>query len=267
MDVICDTNIWYELGQKTIEKPKEVRLIATWNNIIEIGFSHKGIKERIDEDLVIKAANAILELSDEIIEDDPFTFMANQFNVEEKFNTISSKKILEYIVENGLPSSSSFQENENTYNLFLDMKGEFAKRLNDSKLNFRKDISSKSEKEQFKNADEEYLIGQATGIILDLNKYLMKEHSREFKFIDKKDFVSMIDDVKDKFELLVNAKWFFLKKFYLDKSMVVQPNDYFDLLNFAYVKKGQKYWTKEKRWIVIAKENNLCDYLFDESTI
>ncbi len=77
-EIICDTNIWYGLGDGSIIKPDNTKLIATWNNIVEIGFSHPNIKEKIDIELVQKAANAIIEYVDKIIENDPFAYSANK---------------------------------------------------------------------------------------------------------------------------------------------------------------------------------------------
>ena len=81
-EIICDTNIWYGLGNQSIIKPKEVKLIATWINIIEIGFSHPEIKERLDQDNCRNAAKAILIYADKIVEIDPFAYATLKIDLD-----------------------------------------------------------------------------------------------------------------------------------------------------------------------------------------
>jgi hypothetical protein len=42
---------------------------------------------------------------------------------------------------------------------------------------------------------------------------------------------------------------------------VVQPNDAYDLYNLIYVKPGDKYFTREKRWKNLIIEGGLEQYL------
>ena len=41
-----------------------------------------------------------------------------------------------------------------------------------------------------------------------------------------------------------------------------QRNDLFDLFNLAYVRRGDKYWTNEKKWINIIKAVGCEHYLY-----
>lgn len=41
-----------------------------------------------------------------------------------------------------------------------------------------------------------------------------------------------------------------------------QRNDLFDLFNLAYVRRGDKYWTNEKKWIDIIKAVGCEHYLY-----
>lgn len=41
-----------------------------------------------------------------------------------------------------------------------------------------------------------------------------------------------------------------------------QRNDLFDLFNLAYVRRGDKYWTNEKKWIDIIKAVDCEHYLY-----
>ena len=42
-----------------------------------------------------------------------------------------------------------------------------------------------------------------------------------------------------------------------------ESNDYMDIFNLAYVRKGDKYWTHEKKWIALIKEVGCERYLFN----
>lgn len=43
---------------------------------------------------------------------------------------------------------------------------------------------------------------------------------------------------------------------------VWKRNDLFDLYNLAYVRRGDKYWTNEKKWIKLIKEAGCEKYLY-----
>lgn len=262
-EIICDTNIWYGLGNGSINKPKNVKLIATWNNIIEIGFSHQKIKKLINVDEVKKAAKAILEHSDEIIENDPFTYSANKLAPELKIQTKSLKFILNEISENGPPDDISYYENIETYNNFMQMKEMFAKELNERKPEIRKRIySSKIFKKSFKDGDNTQLNEQAYSVLLDVDSYLGKDHNKRILIDDENDLKETLNNIKLNFELYVYTKQEFLKKWILTKEMKIEDNDFYDLLNLLYVEKGQYYWTKENRWISALNEANMEKYLW-----
>lgn len=262
-EIICDTNIWYGLGNETIEKPKDSILIATWNNIVEIGFSHPKIKKLIDSEEVRRAAKAIIDYADKIIENDPFTFSANKFDSSLSFQTKPLKFILDNIVKDGLPDDTTYFENNNAYQMFLKIKEEFANDINSEKTSIRNRVfANKIDKEKFKVADNIQRDEQAYSLLLDIDNFLDKEHQLKISFEDEEDFINTINIIKNKFELFVFTKQKFLQKWILDKNMKIDNNDFFDLLNLVYIEKGQFYWTKEKRWITSIYEAKMTAYLF-----
>ena len=68
------------------------------------------------------------------------------------------------------------------------------------------------------------------------------------------------------YELLVLVMDCFFKKLETGE-LKWQRNDLFDLFNLAYVRRGDKYWTNEKRWIQIIKAAGCEEYLYDEDKL
>ena len=263
--IICDTNIWYELGNQSITKPEGVKLIATWINIIEIGFSHPEIKNLLDPQDCKKAAKAILELADEIIELDPFTFATLKIAPELIIHPKSIKNILTEISQKGLPNSISYQEYKDYYDYFMDMKTSFADSINARKKIIRKsEIQNYESKEKFKKSDSNQIEEHSIGLMSDINDFLKKEHEKQLDFANQLDFDNTKELVKDLFECFIFPKQLFIKKLILTKSMKMQANDFFDLLNLIYVDKGNFFWTKEKRWKTALRDAQMGKYLYEQ---
>lgn len=262
-EIICDTNIWYGLGNGTIIKPKDSVLIATWNNIVEIGFSHPKVKKLTDMEEVKRAAKAIIDNADKIIENDPFTYSANKFDSNIKLQTNPLKFILENIVKDGLPDNTTYYEKNSVYQMFLKIKEEFAKDINSEKSTIRNRVFSNNIiKEKFKVTDNLQRNEQAYSHLLDIHNFLDKEHQLIITFENEDDFVNTINIIKKDFELFIYTKQKFLQKWILDKNMKIVNNDFFDLLNLVYVENGQYYWTKENRWKTSINEAKMTEYLW-----
>lgn len=70
----------------------------------------------------------------------------------------------------------------------------------------------------------------------------------------------------DRAELLIKTLDHFFKT--LETSgMKVQANDWYDFAILAYIQPGDKYWTREKRWINLIKDAGCEEYLYDEKTV
>ncbi|MFA8450613.1 MAG: hypothetical protein ACEPOW_07960, partial [Bacteroidales bacterium] len=93
-------------------------------------------------------------------------------------------------------------------------------------------------------------------------------------YLDKNDKIIIIDtdtpkeqiigQLKDKFELFIHTYTAYSRELINQKKMKIEPNDLVDLTNLLYIKKGQYYWTKEKRWINLIKEANMEKYIYTE---
>lgn len=263
-NIICDTNIWYGLGNQSIIKPIDSKLIATWINIIEIGFSHPEIKEKIDINECKNAAKAILDFADEIIELDPFAYAAMKILPGFIVHPKPIKDILFDLSQNGLPDSILYHECRQYYDYFMSSKNDFAASINVGKENIRSsELRDKTSKEKFKKSNVIQIEEQAIGLMQDINEYLKSEQNKKIDFNDQEDFDNMIVTTTALFNGYILPKQVFMKKLILTKTMKMQPNDFYDLLNLIYVDKENLYWTKENRWKTAFHEAKMANYLFE----
>ncbi len=63
-------------------------------------------------------------------------------------------------------------------------------------------------------------------------------------------------------ELLVKTVDVYFKTLELSQ-MKMQANDWFDFAILTYVQPGDKFWTREKRWLTLINEAGCSDYLID----
>jgi hypothetical protein len=58
-----------------------------------------------------------------------------------------------------------------------------------------------------------------------------------------------------------------INRFFLDLELsikkIIKPNDWNDLMQLLYVREGDYYWTKEKKWLKLINQLGLGHYLFD----
>lgn len=251
--VICDTNIWYGLGNKSLQKPSGVKLVATWINVMEIGFSHREIKNKLDEEQVKSAAKAILDFADEIIFETPFHYVAKTLDPDLKLTVIDLRPIITEISSNGLADSSTYLQNKPAYDLFMKMKNDFQAGINSDKKSLKKSYNELSRDER----KDEFL----RGILKDIYNFLLTEHDKVIVGT-REDINTILAQINEKFPLLYPVKDSFIGLFTKQTLMKVQPNDYFDLLNLYYVTDIDLYWTKEKRWLNAIKDSGFNDFLF-----
>ncbi|OYU82565.1 MAG: hypothetical protein CFE24_15170 [Flavobacterium sp. BFFFF2] len=64
-------------------------------------------------------------------------------------------------------------------------------------------------------------------------------------------------------ELFIKVLSEYTNDFILGNKKTVKKNDWIDLLNMAYVDKGDLYWVKETQWLEYIDRANLKHYLFD----
>jgi hypothetical protein len=268
--IICDTNIWYKLGDGSIEKPKGVKLVATWINIIEICFSHINIKASLNTNSVYKAAKAIKEYSDHIIKEDFLMYSTNKLKPIDKKDTYPIEQILDSFIDNKsiIEDDNNYIENKSHYEYFMKYKDDFANNLNNQKKKLRKEIiGDNKSKSEFKKSTDEGIKKHAHYLITDIDNYIRENFDLKTSFNranKDKDYHDTIKNTINLFELYVTVKNEFIKKWLLQSNMKIESNDIFDLANLLYVNSNEYYWTLENRWLTLIKESGMGKFIFKQ---
>ena len=117
-------------------------------------------------------------------------------------------------------------------------------------------------------------ISMNTRFVKDRSKYTRKEKHRKlltlpivYQLVNSWADTATNGRYKLKKYILSNNELFFKVLDYYFKCLEVgqykwQRNDLFDLFNMAYVRKGDKYWTHEKKWLILIKEAGCEQYLY-----
>jgi hypothetical protein len=245
MKVIADTNIWYYLGQEEtlFDSVKDEPIAPTFINIIELARSYNLIDQ---EDLTRKAIQKLFHYRLNAIFEPPFIYLAKLlcnylYNVRTEFGSILEFTSL--IAKGGSIDSSKIEQ----YRTFLDSKNAILQ-ANNSLLN----IEAEAIKGRIKDKKRHKSINtlQLTGTFINF----CVEKSTDPK-------CSLQDFDLDRIELFVKTLDYFFKT--LETSgMKLQLHDWYDFSILAYVQPGDKYWTKEKRWLKLIEDAGCHDYLY-----
>lgn len=87
MDIICDTNIWYYIGDGTIDVSilrQEDRLISNYNNIDELAMTQSLIT---NTSRIVNAIQSIFKYSSNLIIDPPFLYLKKLSNPIFKYDS------------------------------------------------------------------------------------------------------------------------------------------------------------------------------------
>lgn len=254
--IICDTNIWYNLGDGRIDSKvaEENHLVATFYTFEELNTTYNILN---DSDKVIKTSQAIIQYSKEQILENAILYLArtmDKFFVDERYTyNLGMRNWNEVRLLARTPVGSKFPQ------WVVDMYEENIKNREKEGVDIAKaenllsDSVRQEAKKAYKKDKQNYFDAVANNIVSLLGLYL-KEFTKE-----KVEFPS--DYKFEQIELFLNAyvEYFFR----LDVGgMRVQANDAYDLYNLIYVKPGMKYWTLENRWLTIIKDSGMGHYLF-----
>ncbi len=252
--VICDTVIWYEIakGKIDISNYNNYYFTATGVNIFELSKTSNLIN---NFNLYKNTLQALANFHDEIIEYYPLEFiLVYSSKINFKYDRQS---LLETLVEFSFLLSCDFKESDvvdNRKEKFIQTVKELNKPI-DKFINDLNDYFSVA-KENLKKSKKD---------IRELNKHKTKDIFINFMSLWFGDKVKMTksDFNWTNIELIsIVLREFFLENL-LQRNKKIEYNDLFDLLNLAYVRKGDKYWTKEKRWSRLIKlDEKVEHYLF-----
>jgi ribosomal small subunit protein bTHX len=243
--VIADTNIWYKLGdnQELFDKVKET-IYPVYNNLWELSATGRLYSA---PEKVRNAIRKIMLCSKRMIIEEPLTYLIKQsnkdFHAEISPLTISMKNFTREIA-----NGCYLQENQK--DIFYKFISDIKKDLDEIKSDFNetalickekiKDLKKHRKQETWQGTVRfiNFLAKGATGGKFNIEKLPLSDYEL---------LILVIDNYFKKLET-GDIKW--------------QRNDLFDLFNLAYVRKGDKYWTEEKKWINIIKEINCEHYLY-----
>jgi len=264
-NLICDTMIWYYIGNGSID-PKSLddyNLISTGVNIQELSTT-----ENLKDDFKsVKKAIAALNQYSTVIPEDPFDYMISE-NVNLPYTSPTRKWHLK-----NLQAFEGFMDGEYDdlfegdipKEKFQALIDEWHKPVDDFIKNSNAGLET-----TLKKGKATYGSKGAYKSYLRKNKHSYVEIMLLFKnifsakigvAIDELDYVISWDDM----ELLFRVWDEYYKDLVLRGNAKFTKQDHFDLLNMAYVKKGDFYLTCEKkRWIgLIEKNDETKKYLID----
>jgi hypothetical protein len=254
IEVICDTNIWYNIGNGTI-KPEDFEgysLVATFYTFEELLTSHNLLKNFQN---VRRAAKAIVTYSNKQILENGFLYLARMidpFFEDTRYNY--SLGIRNWGEVRAIANQDA------AFTLSPELEVEYLKNIQNSdtvstdvaKLENQFVADVKKHSKQLKEKDEKkYLRKRFQGILSELDDYL-KEFSYGKIQLDK----GQIKNI----ELFLTTSLQFSRSLEIS-GMVVKPHDIYDLYNLIYTKPGMKYFTLENRWKRLISDGGLSNYL------
>lgn len=255
--VICDTNVWYEMGAGRLSVSKEVKLVATYPSLEEIA-SSTNIADK--PSAVQNAVKAFVENGAEFIENDPFTYFLTKLGVPLKTKNDNAKRMIkEFDKLLKIPTSELSQIDDATkHKIRMEsqknraIKEEWAAFPNAVLPKIRKNINKSTGKKEHKKIPGLEMVKEM--MLVFFNDFLTKNGFQE---------IEMEDLNWDEIELFICVTETFFKELEINKDMKIKSNDAVDWLNMMYVGKHDKYLTLEKRWVrYIEQDSRVSHYLF-----
>lgn len=246
MKIVADTNIYYYLGQdkSLFEKVKNEQICPTFINILELSKT----KNLIDkEELVREAVRKIFHFKDYVIYEPPFIHIAQLYQDFEYDPVKEFGDFLEFTSRfaGGVTLDKSKAEDFRAW----------AEKISDGFMNGAEFANETVEKIRGNIEDKrEHRAKDTLLLTAGFIDHLVK--------LTTKGQCSLMEQDLDKLELLIKTLDAFFKEMELSK-MKMQPNDWFDFAILSYVRPGEKFWTREKRWLHLIKLAGCQDYLFD----
>lgn len=247
MKIVADTHIWYYMGddEDLFKRVKSCHIAPTYINIFELSKSENLIdKEEYSRAAIRKLfafrQNAMLE--------PPFIYLAKMHN---NFHYDAGKEVGHW-----LEFTEKFAQGES---IELDKRAFFRQRVAEIRTDLITGsdfLNTEAERIRQKNIDKKQHKKIDTIDITARFINFCVEATTEKKY----NIYGM--DIKN-IELLIKTLDHFFKTLETSK-MKFQPNDWFDFAILAYVQPGDKFWTKEKRWINLIKDAGCSEYLFED---
>jgi hypothetical protein len=246
MEIVCDTNIWYELGQTPPMKDflKEHQLIGTFHAIDELSRTSNLIGHY---DYTRSAIQALMTFSKPIFYEPPLIYLKRLNKPNFSFNPAKElKSILNFtmLIANGIDIVKDKQQDFKTY--CENRRNELQKAADFFNEKAAKIKPKITHKEKHRKEDS-----------IPVNRKLISF------FVASSCKDTGLDETFDwsNVELFESV----LKVVFNDMeigAMTLTMNDWYDLFNLIYVTPGRLYWTREKKWINLIKKAGMEKYLF-----
>lgn len=247
MKIIADTNIWYYLSQEVqlLEKSLQLPIYPTFINIYELSKSHNLID---NEELSRAAIRMLFKFQKNVILESPIIHIT-KLHQEYDYNPLDDVLDLLQFTERFAKGYRLDRSRINGFKNILDKtKSEFdeaANFMNEEAERIRKNIT---DKKKHKKIDTH----QVTAGFINFAVEVVTKGSCNLDQFDL-----------NKIELLLSTLDHFFKTLETSK-MKFQANDWYDFTILGYVQPGDKYWTREKRWINLITDAGCEEYLFKE---
>ena len=252
--IICDTNIWYGIANKTIpeENYKGKNLALTGLNIDEIISSENVYK---NPELIKNVVKAIRLNMTDLIFEGPFEYIYNITPFKNKIDLNYRLDRYKYMMS---LETTEFNPNVTFENFKSQIENFDSEKIKMSQIMNNGLGSIQANKE---------LYGKSAIRNLDLKKVarrLIREKIRTMFFNGEAilDIMFPYEDI----ELYTIAWEAHTKELSLQLNSKVTANDIYDLFHLLYVSRSAKYWTKEKKWNrLIANSKEGRTYLIEKN--
>lgn len=251
MRIICDTNIWYDFGNKTlkIEDVKHLPLSPTYIALSEL-LRTEGVLDK--PHLLRPSIQALFHFQDYKLFDAPIIHLAKMNGYTPDEVTLNGTT---YLLEASERFAKGFDIAESKRTEFIAYVQkekqpfeEAAKLMNEVALSIKKRLPNKSARKKHKNDDS-----------IEISKNLLSRFvavvTKEKSNLDGFDF--------SRIELLLYTLDFFFKEIETT-TRTVKANDFKDLFFLAYVQPGDFYWTHEKSWKQFITSAGMEKYLYEK---
>jgi hypothetical protein len=251
--VICDTNIWYNIANGSISEKQldGVQLYSTSVNIREIASTPNLIN---NIELVARVARAMHKHSHKVITSNPMEFFISLFYWDYEPNTETEMRLfyegfnsLMNIDLNTIPLQNIIDSRDQI--IEIETSGDkLAIKINTDLIKIRQEIKHQIGKKEYRKKD----------FTLKWKKFFAKlvlNYSKEY--CDKTYELDLNSNQWNHIEFFLTTWEQYFKNNLEIGNWKFDKNDWEDLFNLIYVLPNRKYWTLEKKWNRIFEENKI----------
>jgi len=256
MDIICDTNVWYNIanGSIAVDELDKINLYPTFINLIELSRTPYILKNL---SLVQEAVKSMYKYHSSIFEINPFEYIilkqyADYKCIDNQFRTIlkSFERLMrinpmaiideKYIIEMRLSIGN--------YKLYLHQT---TNSVNELLPTIRENIKKTTGKKIHRNMDSMSIIQELISELINLySKGSIKLDIANYPWKEIELMMIVLDNYFKELELSGNQK--------------MSPNDWSDIFNMVYVGNDYKYTTREKTWTRLIKSDKRTESYLHE---